>query len=944
MIIHNDRIETVDKRLITNSYDLKFLQCLREEIKSCKGFKFVIAFIKFSGLQLIVDTLNECKNRGIKGEIITSNYLYSTEPRAIEKLKEFDNIEVKIVDLNGLYDGLHAKSYYFEYENFVSIYVGSNNLTKPGLKQNSEWILHNLIRIDDEVSKKFNNEFQKLKFLPEISLDNYKIMYNENVIRNKNINYIIEEHTKKDKEFDVITKNIMQLEVLSKLEKLRKNGENKGLIIAATGTGKTYLSAFDANAFNAKKLLFIVHNKEIAINAKKTFEKIFSNTKSYGYACDGDFEIEKDFIFALPGTINNRLDSIDKNLFDYIIFDEAHRIASNEQQKIYNHFRPKFILGMTATPERMDGKDIYNYFDDNIVSNIRLKKALNDNLLAPFHYFGISDDTNYKDSDFNNLKEMTKKLNINRRAKFIIEKMELYGYTGESKRKCLAFCVTKEHAIYMCDRFKEKGYNSIVLTGDNSTKDRNNAINNLMDENNELEFIFTLDIFNEGVDIPGVNLILMLRPTNSATIFIQQLGRGLRKYKNKEFLTVLDFIGNHKNNYVMMYAFIDGSIYDPSSMKANIKSGQWVFQDDIHIEMDKKSIDNILNSIDKINFSSKIYLKNIYNSFKNEFKSNKKIYLRDFLLHNYSPDPLKFTYSEFKNYYDFVDHIENKKIFYMSKNLRSVINYLMMIAPLRRTLELEIIKILLNGDIEYKKLEEKVINMSGLSEKDFLSAYNFLKYVGFTPEERHNKKLDKTIIIDEANIVKLGMEFKNNDREIFIDFVDYLLNRYYSEIGETKDELILYQTYTHKTAALILGSNMKKSISSFREGVCRMNDTFQMFINLKKDDNISESINYKDAFINNKVMAWESQSDTSIDSNRGKELISYIKNKNKSWDIFVRKSKEKIFGETPKYIYLGKGSPLNYKNNKPIYFEIELEKEVPEEIFVEFMEAQNRLN
>ena len=787
----NYNFQKVDKRLITNSNDLKFLECLKEEIRTCKSFKFVIAFIKYSGLQLIIEALNQCNEKGIKGEIITSNYLYSTQPYAIKQLMEFKNIDVKIVDVNEFSGGLHAKSYYFEHENNVSIYVGSNNLSKAGLKENTEWILHNFVDMNSEISKRFIYEFEQLRDLSQIPLDRYREMYNENLKRNKEIGYVIDKYIKVDESSKVIVKNSMQLEVLLKLEKLRRDSENKGLVIAATGTGKTYLSAFDAKAFNAKRLLFVVHNKEIAANARKTFEEIFLETRTYGFACDGEFEIDKDFVFALPRTINNNIDKIDENLFDYIIFDEAHRVASDGHQRIYNHFKPKFILGMTATPERMDGKDIYNYFDDNIVSNIRLKNALNNNLLVPFHYFGISDDVEYEASDFNNLREMTRKLNVNKRSEFIINKMEMYGYTAESKRKCLAFCATKEHAVYMCDKFKEKGYNAVILTGESSTIDRSNSIKNLMDENNELEFIFTVDIFNEGVDIPGVNLILMLRPTNSATIFIQQLGRGLRKFKNKEFLTVLDFIGNHSNNYVMTYAFSDGNIYDPSSMRAKIKSGQWGFKDNVHIEIDKKSVDSILESIDKIDFSSKRYLKNMYESFKNEFESNKKIYLRDFLLHSYSPDPLKFTHSKDKNYYDFVNMIEREEIFSVSPSVRSGINYLMTIAPLRRSLELKIIKILLNGEIEYNKLKEKVILNSGLTEKEFLSAYNFLKYVGFTAAERHTQGLEKTIITDENNIVKLGIEFKNEDKEIFIDFVDYLLNRFYNEIGENKNQLFL---------------------------------------------------------------------------------------------------------------------------------------------------------
>lgn len=924
-------------RLITNR-DVKFLNCLETEFGTCDEFKFVIAFVRMSGIQLIIDQVQKMSARGVKGEIITSNYLFSTQPHAVKKLIDIPNINVKIVDVTAFSKGLHAKSYYFRKQDNVSLYVGSNNLTKSGLKENTEWSLHTIISNEDEVAQQFLTEFSILQQLPIITLEQYHLSYEDNRYRTE-----IEASYKKElelllqkQEISEVKQNEMQLHALKNLYDLRKSGETRALVIAATGTGKTYLSAFDVKAFNSNRLLFVVHSKEIANGAIETYKSVFGTDKTYGFVGDGKYEIDCDFVFALPQTLRNNLKQLDSTMFDYIVFDEAHRIAGELQQTIFNYFKPKFLLGMTATPERMDGKDIYMYFDENIAADVRLKDALTQGYLTPFHYFGIADDTEYTDTDLTNSTKLAKKLSVNHRVDIIVENMEKYDYAGETKRRCLGFCVTKEHAYYMAEEFNKRGYHTIVLTGENTTEERKMGIDALMSEMNPLEFIFTVDIFNEGVDIPNVNLILMLRPTQSATIFIQQLGRGLRKSENKEFLTVLDFIGNHSNNYVMSYAFNNGNMYDPSTMKANIKSGHWGFNDDVHISLDKVAKERIFNSIEKIDFSSKRQLEMFYQNFKSSLATSKKqILLMDYFLAEAAPDPLKFNHAKNKNYYSFVNDLEKEVIFDLSNNVIDVLNYLMELAPLRRSLEIEIIKHLLKENMHISTLEKVVLPKTTLGKRDFDSAIQFLCRVGFSEKEKETMALQSDIIRIENDIVYLNIKYIASDDELVLhDFVDYLLNRYYQEIPNQTETLVKYQSYSYSNVALVLNTNIQRSIKSWREGVCEM-DGFQIFINLHKHEGIDESINYKDEFISPSFINWDSQNKTSQSSSVGQKMISYVNDFSRGWDIFVRKSKDKLYGETPRFIYLGKGVPVEYSGNKPIQFKIKLIDPVPDELYEE---------
>lgn len=345
----------------------------------------------------------------------------------------------------------------------------------------------------------------------------------------------------------------MQEKALKNLQHTRKNGNNKGVIIAATGTGKTYLSAFDVKEFNPKKLLFIAHREELLDNAIETFKQVISKQEIFGKITGTVKEFDKPFLFSTVQSLHKdeTLHRFKRDEFDYLIVDEFHHAEAPTYKKIIDYFQPKFLLGLTATPERMDGRDVLALCDHNIVYEIRLKDALEANLLAPFHYFGVSDHTvdyskiplknGFFDEDI-----LVNALKTNERTDFIIEMINTYGYHGD-RMIDLGFCTNIEHAKYMSEEFNKRGYHTTYLTREHSIDYRENVIKQLEDENHPLELIFTVNIFNEGIDIPKLNLILFLRPTESSTIFIQQLGRGLRKVEGKEFVTILDFIGNYQS-------------------------------------------------------------------------------------------------------------------------------------------------------------------------------------------------------------------------------------------------------------------------------------------------------------------------------------------------------------------------------------------------------------
>ncbi len=645
--------------LITNdkSIGTKVLTTILKELRELKDgdeFWFSVAFVTTSGVATLIDTLIDLEKRKIKGKILVSQYLNFTQPEALRRLFQFKNIELKIVTEGDF----HSKGYLFKKSNFYNLIIGSSNLTATALCSNKEWNLKisatPISHIIFEAIKLFTIEFKSAIPVNKVFIDQYEIVYRRNI----KLNFELKEELFLSK---AITPNNMQIEALANIKKLREEGKNKALLISATGTGKTYLSAFDVKCVNPKKFLFIVHRENIAKAALKTFKSIFVDSKTMGLYTGNTKDLNADFIFSTVQTISKQeyLDQFEKDFFDYIVIDETHRAGAISYQRILDYFQPKFLLGMTATPERGDNFDIFKSFDYNIAYEIRLHKALEEDMLSPFHYYGVTDITVNgqvleENADF-------KLLTSDERVDRIIEKATLYG-CDNGKVRGLIFCSSVDECIQLSKEFNERNYKTVSLTGSNSEEERSDAINRLESDllTEKLDYIFTRDIFNEGIDIPSVNQIIMLRPTQSAIVFVQQLGRGLRKTNNKEYLTVIDFIGNYANSFLVPIALYGDTSYNKDTLRKLMSSESNLIPGSSTVNFDEISKKRIFEAIDSANMQLKKDLVSDYIVLK--AKLGRIPMMMDFIEHG-SRDP--FLYANYsKSFYNFVttqeEELKNK--------------------------------------------------------------------------------------------------------------------------------------------------------------------------------------------------------------------------------------------------------------------------------------------
>ncbi|PUE67348.1 DEAD/DEAH box helicase [Arcobacter lacus] len=917
--------------LVTNNQITNFYNHITELLNECESFCFNVAFINFSGIQLLLDSFKKLEEKNIKGKILTSTYLNFTEIKALEKIKEFKNIELKIYDCNVSNIGFHSKSYIFEFKDDYKILIGSSNITASAFKSNIEWNVKTIAKKDDAFLNDVLNEFETLwKSSREVN-DEFLTSYS---------NFIISQN-KEFKSFSLnqIKTNFMQEKALEKLENLRKKGESKALIIAATGSGKTYLSAFDVKNFKAKTMLFLVHRENILIKAKQSFENILPQINSFGLYTGNKKEQDKNYLFSTIQTMSSNFSNFSQDFFEYIIIDEAHHVISPSYKKILEYFKPKFLLGLTATSNRMDGNSIYEIFDENIACDIRLNDALEHDLIVPFHYYGISDiqSIDYENVDLTKIDLLAKLLSVNKRVDFIIDKMNFYSNSG-NKRKVLGFCVSKEHCNFMSEEFNKKGINSITLTSEDSISKREEYIQKLENENDSLEVIFTVDIFNEGIDIPSINMVLFLRPTNSPIVFVQQLGRGLRKYQNKEFLTVLDFIGNHKKAYLIALALVGNKMIDKESIKLSLQNNFADFKN-AFISMDEISKSRILEQINKENFDKIKYLKEQYFEVKNIL--GKIPNLVDFLQFEDVINPLKFI-DESKSYIEFLAKVEDDKKLkelILDENFIKAIRFIENELPIKRVYEFVILKYLLNNDFCDENIAFKILNkyLDRVDEKTIYHSFLYLNQ-NFLDSAQSSRYLK--LINYENKIARKTKEFEEllkneNYKKIFEDSLNFGIYNYEEEFGSSdfgKPFLKLYSKYNMLKIAKLC--NFPKIHSSFRgSGFLKYENDFFLFINLEKEK-FSKSANYHNAFLSKDVFTYQSKPSHSFDKGDGNRL-SENKRFGVKLHIFVRKFVQ-VDKKTQDFIYLGVANTLKYWDNKPINLELKLENPLSDKLFEEF--------
>ncbi|WP_315115526.1 DEAD/DEAH box helicase [uncultured Clostridium sp.] len=894
-------------KLIVNDYSKgsKVLSELISELNKCEEFFISVAFITNSGILPLLETLKFLNKKEIKGKILTTDYLNFSEPKALKKLLEFPNIEIKLYSK----ENFHTKGYIFRYRDHYKLIVGSSNLTQTALTKNKEWNLKVSSLEEGSLTEGVISEFNQLwNEADKLTLE--WIQTYEDIYR-KQVEFARKSKVPRLSQYK-LKPNKMQVEAIQGLERLRENGQDRGLLISATGTGKTYLSAFELRNYNPKRALFIVHREQIAKQALNSFRNVFGDTRSMGILSGTSKDVDKDFIFCTIQTLSKDevLQSFDKNKFDYIIIDEVHKAGANSYQKIVNYFNPKFLLGMTATPERSDDFDIFKMFNYNIAYEIRLQQALEEDLLCPFHYFGVSDVT----IDGIELDDKTdfKYLVAEERVKHIIDKINFYGYCGE-RVKGLIFCSDKKEAKELSNIFNIKGYKTVALTGESSQEEREKAIERLeQDETlNSLDYIFTVDIFNEGVDIPSVNQVVMLRPTNSSIIFVQQLGRGLRKNKFKEYVVIIDFVGNYNSNFLIPIALSGDRTFNKDTIRKYVMEGTRVIPGCSTINFDEISKKKIFESIDLANFNNIKLIKESYFNLKQ--KIGRIPSLSDFDKFD-SIDPLRIFATELGSYYNFLKKYDKEYTVELNDLQALFIEFISKkLASGKRPHELIMIKNIIHNKVDLiGELKHELKEIYNIDFKEITEANVINVLTNEFPTGSAKKTYSKCIFLErQDNYYITSSKFKecienSYFKEMVVELIEFGLSRYNKNYSNRymNTNFQLYQKYTYEDVCRLLEweqGEVALNIGGYKYD--KITKTYPVFINYDKSDDIENTINYEDRFESESQLIAISKSGRTIES---QDIVQAYNAEADGVEmtLFVRKNKDdKISKE---FYFLGK--------------------------------------
>lgn len=931
-------------QFVSNNYKegKKVLSSIEDELLVCEQFQISVAFITMGGIEPLLQTLKELEKKHIPGQILTTNYLNFSEPKALEKLHALQNITLKMYDVESAEEGFHTKGYIFKKEEIYRIIIGSSNMTKSALTTNKEWNTKIISTEQGEVAGEIIKEFDDLwhsSYALEFDTfyENYKEKYN--IIKRQREIAKQEQVTSLEKY--KLQPNSMQVGFISNLRKILESGEKRALLISATGTGKTYASAFAMRELGFKRVLFLVHRGQLARQTKKSYEKVFANTVSMGLVGAGYHDYNKDYIFATVQTLNKdeHLMEYKPDAFDCIVLDEAHHTSADTYQKVMNYFTPKLWLGMTATPDKRDdniaGRNIYEIFHYQIAYEIRLQQAMEENLLCPFHYFGISDIAMLGDKQVNTKKITDRDFNMltgEERVKHIVEQAHYFGYSGE-KVKGLVFCSRIEEAVALSEKFNQtinpetcKVFRTMALSGKTSEEERQRAFERLaMNEeeadksNIPLDYIFSVEILNEGVDIVEVNQVIMLRPTESPIVFIQQLGRGLRKAVGKEFVVVLDFIGNYSNNFMIPIALSGDRSYNADTIRKYVISGNNTIPGASTVHFDEIAKDKIFASIDKIK-GMKTIIRDSYVSLKNRL--GRVPYLLDFY-ENGEVDPLVII-KEYKTYQAFLKSMEKEN--YQGKFTDDEITTLEYLSKTvlsgARPYELEILrKLLKEGTVNFEKFDNDFAVTYGyhVNLDSFDNAVEVLQGKFVSKEEEYQKYSHMDILCREEDrrlkrLIGFAKRLENAEflRQVD-DIVEVGLKRYADkyEAGVTeKSPFVIYEKYSRRDVSLLM--NCGKDLSSTMYGMKRIGDDTFIFVTYHKEEStddknyIDGKPDYADAFEDNMIFLWDSQMGRGTESSYVEDVVQA-----KRKHLFVKKSD----AETGFY-YMGQFDVMDVKAAK----------------------------
>ena len=914
-------------QFVSNNYKegRKVISSIEDELLSCEEFAISVAFVTMGGITPLLQTLRELEQRSIPGKILTTDYLTFSDPKALRILANFKNIELKMFVTENAKEGFHTKGYIFKKEKMYRIIVGSSNMTLSALTTNREWNTKIVSTEQGEYTQSVVAEFEQLwNAQQSLAFEQFIEAYTNVYTKNK----IIQKQKEIAKQAEVpslevyrLQPNSMQVGFINNLRKIYEAGEDKALLISATGTGKTYASAFAARELEFKRVLFLVHRNQIAKQALKSYRKVFDGKVSMGMVTGKYQNYDADFVFATVQTMSKEeiLKKYKKDHWDLIIIDEAHHSSADSYKKIMDYFTPNLWLGMTATPDKRDdnleGRNIYEIFNHQIAYEIRLQNAMEEDLLCPFHYFGITDLEVIADAGKSSEEKVEnfRYLTSDERVYNVMQQAEFFGYSGD-RVKGLIFCSRIDEARELSSKFNEKGWRTLVLSGGDSEAVRSAAIERLAGDEAEdaLDYIISVDIFSEGVDIPEINQVIMLRPTESPIIFIQQLGRGLRKAEDKEYVVVIDFIGNYRNNFMIPIALSGDRSYNKDNIRRYVTEGGRVIPGASTIHFDEVSRKRIFQAIDNANFSDIKLIRENYTNLKNKLGHIPA--LDDFDKYG-EMDVLRiFDNNSLGSYYKFLVKYEKEYTIRLSEAEEKVIEFVSKkLASGKRIHELEMLKRLFKYQHGIVTQLKKSLYENYNCSMDDNCAENIVNVMtNEFPTSSAKKTYSQCIFLEkEGSDYSISQSFcemlQNEDfYNILEELVDFGISRYKENFSMRYQDtdLVLYQKYTYEDACRLLNwerNEVPLNIGGYKYD--KKTKTFPVFINYDKQDDISDTTKYEDHFTSRNRLIAISKSGRSIES---EDVQNFLNAKERGIDVqlFVRKNKDdKISKE---FYYLGR--------------------------------------